>query len=255
MQSTTNYGLNKPDITDFYNVEDFNENADKIDAALAIKPENVSELFNFNKYDGDINSLAVGMYVYFRGDMYPSPVPSSTTLDTHEGWGKILSISASNGTCQIHTLQLFGEQTTAYIEYANANNLTTQKNFTKIDSIQLILTEQEAKYLGMLSSVWGATQGGLVGLSARTFSHYVTGSYGGNWSFSTSTNKSYIVTIHTGGADSSAWIITNDPTTNTAKAKELYDKYTAQSISISSNTVTINWSGGSGAHQINVLEF
>lgn len=34
MQSTTNYGLNKPDITDFYNVNDMNENMDKIDTAI-----------------------------------------------------------------------------------------------------------------------------------------------------------------------------------------------------------------------------
>lgn len=31
---TINYGLKKPDAEDFYNVEDFNENSDKVDAAL-----------------------------------------------------------------------------------------------------------------------------------------------------------------------------------------------------------------------------
>ena len=34
MQNTTYYGLNKPDLNDFYNVEDFNENMDTIDTAL-----------------------------------------------------------------------------------------------------------------------------------------------------------------------------------------------------------------------------
>lgn len=34
MQKTTHYNLNKPDVTDFYNIEDFNENADAIDSAL-----------------------------------------------------------------------------------------------------------------------------------------------------------------------------------------------------------------------------
>lgn len=34
MQKTTNYGLNKPDQDDFYNVDEFNENADVIDAKL-----------------------------------------------------------------------------------------------------------------------------------------------------------------------------------------------------------------------------
>jgi hypothetical protein len=35
MQSTTNYGLNKPESTDFYDVEHFNANMDKIDEELA----------------------------------------------------------------------------------------------------------------------------------------------------------------------------------------------------------------------------
>lgn len=34
--NTENYGLVKPDDEDFYNVEDFNGNADKIDAALKV---------------------------------------------------------------------------------------------------------------------------------------------------------------------------------------------------------------------------
>lgn len=34
MQKTTNYNLNKPEETDFYNVDDFNDNADIIDAEL-----------------------------------------------------------------------------------------------------------------------------------------------------------------------------------------------------------------------------
>lgn len=34
MQKTENYGLNKPEVTDFYNVEDFNSNMDAIDAKM-----------------------------------------------------------------------------------------------------------------------------------------------------------------------------------------------------------------------------
>lgn len=34
MQKTTNYNLNKPEATDFYSVEDFNQNAEIIDAKL-----------------------------------------------------------------------------------------------------------------------------------------------------------------------------------------------------------------------------
>ena len=44
MRSTTNYGLKKPENTDMYNVEDFNENADKIDAKLKSLDTNINQL-------------------------------------------------------------------------------------------------------------------------------------------------------------------------------------------------------------------
>ena len=44
MQKTTNYGLNKPESIDFYNVEDFNENAEIIDKKLK---ELFAELANY----------------------------------------------------------------------------------------------------------------------------------------------------------------------------------------------------------------
>lgn len=34
METTTNYGLKKPAGSDYYNIEDFNGNADILDAAL-----------------------------------------------------------------------------------------------------------------------------------------------------------------------------------------------------------------------------
>lgn len=39
MTTTENYNLKKPDGEDFYNVQDFNDNADRIDAALKKKPD------------------------------------------------------------------------------------------------------------------------------------------------------------------------------------------------------------------------
>lgn len=35
MQKTPNLGLKKPDLTDFYNIQDFNDNADTLDTAIA----------------------------------------------------------------------------------------------------------------------------------------------------------------------------------------------------------------------------
>ena len=39
MNTTTNYGLKKPESTDFYDIDDFNYNSDKIDAELVKKLE------------------------------------------------------------------------------------------------------------------------------------------------------------------------------------------------------------------------
>ncbi|MFP3917705.1 hypothetical protein U5N28_07835 [Lysinibacillus telephonicus] len=41
MQKTTNYGLKKPEQTDFYNVQDFNDNADIIDQKLKENADNI----------------------------------------------------------------------------------------------------------------------------------------------------------------------------------------------------------------------
>ena len=46
MKSTTNYGLNKPESTDFYNVNDFNTNMDKIDAELKKHANHISNKSN-----------------------------------------------------------------------------------------------------------------------------------------------------------------------------------------------------------------
>lgn len=46
MQSTTNYRLNKPESADIYNIEDFNENMDKIDAELKKSADHIADLNN-----------------------------------------------------------------------------------------------------------------------------------------------------------------------------------------------------------------
>ena len=55
---TTNYGLKKPDASDFYNVDDFNGNFDKIDEALKNLEGNVEDFNgNFDKIDAALKDL------------------------------------------------------------------------------------------------------------------------------------------------------------------------------------------------------
>ena len=44
MTNTTNYNLKKPDYTDFVDVEDFNDNADAIDAQMKSNADGISSL-------------------------------------------------------------------------------------------------------------------------------------------------------------------------------------------------------------------
>lgn len=46
MKYTENYNLKKPDAGDFYNIEDFNVNADKIDSEFKKHENNISSLMN-----------------------------------------------------------------------------------------------------------------------------------------------------------------------------------------------------------------
>src|SRR5690606_801737 len=69
MKYTENYNLKKPEAEDFYNVEDFNENADIIDKKLKDLED------NFEK-----------VATWFVGDMEPDiKLPMQVWVDTHEG--------------------------------------------------------------------------------------------------------------------------------------------------------------------------
>ncbi len=65
MASTTNYGLIKPDKTDYFNIEDFNGNADIVDQTLkgqsdeisALKTAQVNTNQTLNDYQEEINEL------------------------------------------------------------------------------------------------------------------------------------------------------------------------------------------------------
>ena len=52
MQKTANYGLNKPEIGEFYNVEEFNENADLIDTKLKEFEDGTTTVGNADTLDG-----------------------------------------------------------------------------------------------------------------------------------------------------------------------------------------------------------
>ena len=57
MKTTDNYGLKKPESTDFYNVEDQNENMEIIDSALKEIKESVSDVLHVVSFDSATGTL------------------------------------------------------------------------------------------------------------------------------------------------------------------------------------------------------
>jgi hypothetical protein len=56
MNNTTNYNLKKPESTDFYNVDDSNDNMDIIDTEMKSQSDKITTLegFGFSIVDGQI---------------------------------------------------------------------------------------------------------------------------------------------------------------------------------------------------------
>ncbi|MCJ7834552.1 hypothetical protein MUB23_03975 [Cuneatibacter sp. NSJ-177] len=79
MKTTTNYSLKKPEPNDFYNIEDFNGNADELDRVLKTLDDKISEL-NSNLF----------LRVYPVGSIYMSTSstnPGTLFGGTWEAWG------------------------------------------------------------------------------------------------------------------------------------------------------------------------
>ena len=64
MKNTTNYGLKKPETTDLYDIEDFNDNADVVDAKLKELEDNKAE----NEHSHDVSDI----------NNFPSSMPPSS---------------------------------------------------------------------------------------------------------------------------------------------------------------------------------
>ena len=85
MNTTTNFNLKKPEGTDFYNVEDFNDNADIIDAELLARIKTYT--INTNT---DVNTLTTpGVYTLVLGATYEN-LPNNAV----NGWLWVLPTNA-----------------------------------------------------------------------------------------------------------------------------------------------------------------
>ena len=78
MQKTTNYGLKKPELTDFYKVEDFNYNADLIDTKLKEFENGTTPVGNANNLGGKSASEYALSKNFYAGDTYSYMQTDST---------------------------------------------------------------------------------------------------------------------------------------------------------------------------------
>lgn len=92
MQTTTNYGLKKPGGDDFYNVEDFNENADLVDENIKSLSDRFAGCWlSFTDEDGNATDVP---YVHWidgqPGDYAPTVVsPFRLGIDENGNCGYI----------------------------------------------------------------------------------------------------------------------------------------------------------------------
>lgn len=84
MKTTTNYGLKKPDGTDVVNIDDFNSNADIIDAQLKANANNIASNSNeINILNGQLDGWV--NYTYIEQLNVPLP---TTTDKIHQAMAK-----------------------------------------------------------------------------------------------------------------------------------------------------------------------
>lgn len=254
MSITTEKELLIPDsLLSAENIKYDGENAENVKQALELKPENVSELFSFNAYNGDISTLEAGMYVWHSGSTYSSN--GGSVNGGYSGWGKLVSIDTASGFCQINN---------SYNLVNNSSNL-----WVKDSGFSLILTADEAKYLGMLSSVWHTNYGtlptvtsaikGLMSSADKTKLDGISSSIlrgrlttTSSISMTLDTNHSYLITMSTSSGTTHHCLIYY-----TGSAFKKHNLLSSGTIgcSISGTTATFSITSGSETVYINYIGF
>ncbi len=118
--STANYGLIKPSEEDYYNVEDFNGNADVIDGEL----NNLNTKLNRTKYEiGTVTLTNTKQYPFTDSEQ---TITLATTRDNLD-YVVVAEVLSANGSCELQPaydkqlnafkLKFLGSATTAYIKY------------------------------------------------------------------------------------------------------------------------------------------
>ena len=85
MENTVNYNLKKPGINDFYDVEDFNDNADIIDTALKSHDTQLAQMASYDEYES-VNNQSIA------NDVFTNLL---LTLKTTKGTKTCSSVNAS----------------------------------------------------------------------------------------------------------------------------------------------------------------
>ena len=151
MQSTTNYGLNKPESTDFYNVADFNENMDIIDGKLKEAENSTAEAKNntnthtSNKNNPhNVTKEQVGLSNVDNTSDTDKPVSvaqqqaidtvqnsidehTENTLNPHKVTAKQVGLENVNNTADIDKPVSTAQQDAIDLAYHNSNLYTDEK--------------------------------------------------------------------------------------------------------------------------------
>ncbi len=221
---TENYGLNKPEQDDFYNVDDFNENADIIDEQLKALSNSIGNAAQESSLDiidekigetGDTNGTKTSGTVFGKLNKVITDNESHTAIwtSTRAGYIDAINTNASNASARAE----------------NAKNNTATNNTAKSDGI----LSQKLSYiisnlLGTVNATGGTTAAGTVMAKLNAL---LT-----NW---TSTRAGYIDTINTNASNAAARAENaknNTATNNTASKTGILSQKESYTISLLENT-------------------
>lgn len=99
MQSTTNYGLNKPEGADIYNIDDFNTNADIVDAELKKSADHIANVDNPH----NVNKSQLGLGEVDNTSDVDKPVSTAQQAAINNAKSNAIATAQTNTVAELVT--------------------------------------------------------------------------------------------------------------------------------------------------------
>lgn len=208
------------------------------------KPETILELLNINtKYNGDVNSLSIGSFVYLEDatSVHPSYGAMTTNIGVvNAGWYRIHDINTSVNGCVINTTRLFGTQATY-----------SSNQFISTNDIKYVIPEKDTKNIGMLISSWASNNGGL----DTKYAENIKPSNSKSFSFNLNSGQACLIIAYVYGSGQQFIYMASTYSDNTSGAcNKIYGTTSTNMVTVSKSGPTITCSSDNSVSW-NIIRF